>query len=89
MATDKPKVEGTVLKFELPNETMRKEIEMNRGNLMRYLKIELQNTHITLVIKVNREKAKKFAYTPLEKYNKLKEKNPLVEKLKDTFGLDL
>ena len=32
---------------------------------------------------------KKFAYTPNEKYEKLKEKNPLIEKLKNTFGLDL
>jgi DNA polymerase III subunit gamma/tau len=33
--------------------------------------------------------SKKFAYTPQEKFNKLKEKNPLIEKLRQTFELDL
>ena len=32
---------------------------------------------------------KQYAYTPKEKYDKLKEKNPNIETLKKTFNLDI
>lgn len=89
LAADRPKLEGTTIKLELPNDTMKKEIELAQGGLMGYLKEELRNTDLNLAIKVNEEVSKKYAFTPIEKYNKLKEKNPLVEKLKDTFDLDI
>jgi DNA polymerase-3 subunit gamma/tau len=38
---------------------------------------------------VNEEVAKKYAFTPQEKYEKLREKNPNIELLKKTFGLDI
>jgi DNA polymerase-3 subunit gamma/tau len=41
------------------------------------------------VIEVNEQTARKYAFTPIEKYNKLKEKNPLIEKLRTTFDLDV
>ena len=40
-------------------------------------------------ITVNEEVATKYAFTPQEKYEKLKEKNPNIELLKKTFGLDV
>lgn len=89
MATDRPKVEGTVLKIELPNDTMKVEIEREQSALMSFIKKKIKNTDITLEISVNKQAAKEYAFTPIEKYNKLKEKNPLVEKLKETFDLDI
>jgi len=68
---------------------MKKEIELDQGSLMAFLKSKLRNTDLTLEIKVNHEISKKYAFTPIEKYNKLKEKNPLIDKLKDTFDLDI
>ena len=38
---------------------------------------------------LNETVEKKFAYTPQEKFNKMKEMNPLLEKLRQTFELDL
>ena len=32
---------------------------------------------------------KRYAYTPREKFDKLKEKNPLIEKLRKEFDLDV
>lgn len=87
--SDEPKLKGTTLEVEFPNQTMKKELERGQGSLMAYLKKELRNTDLELEIKVNKEVAKKYAFTPIEKYNKLKEKNPLIEKLKNTFGLDI
>lgn len=68
---------------------MKTEVEREKGSLLGYIKREVQNTDITLEITVNKESAKKYAFTPKEKYEKLKEKNPLIEKLKNTFDLDV
>jgi len=89
LAADRPKVEGTIIRLELPNQTMKREIELEQGSLMSYLKEKLRNTRLSLEIDVNEEVSKKYAFTPIEKFNRLKEKNPLVEKLKDTFDLDI
>ncbi len=89
MATDKPKLKDRVIEIELPNETMKQDLQKEQGDLMKFLKRRLKNSEISLAIKVNREAAKKFVFTPKERYEKLKEKNPLVEKLKNTFDLDI
>ncbi|MEM8763354.1 MAG: DNA polymerase III subunit gamma/tau, partial [Bacteroidota bacterium] len=68
--------------------TMKKEIEREQGGLMQYLRENLNNHSITLHITVNEEVAKKFAFTPEEKYEKLKEKNPAIELLRKEFDLD-
>jgi DNA polymerase-3 subunit gamma/tau len=38
---------------------------------------------------VNEATAKKFAFTPEEKYEKLREKNPVIDLLRTEFDLDL
>ncbi len=90
LETDLPKLqEKNRIVIELPNETMKINLEREQNKLMSYLKQKLQNTEIRLVINVNEQSAKKYAFTPIEKYNKLKEKNPLIEKLRSTFDLDV
>lgn len=56
---------------------------------MEYLRTNLNNHFISLKITVNEEVAKKFAFTPEEKYQKLREKNPAIDILRKTFDLDL
>ena len=58
--------------IELPNGTMKKEIEREKYDLMEYLKLKLNNHFIQLRITVNEATAKKFAFTPEEKYHKIK-----------------
>ncbi len=89
LATDRPQVKGTKLLIKLPNESMKEGVEREKGALLAFLKETLQNTDITLHIKVDAQLVTRKAFTPLEKYQKLKEENPLIEKLKDTFGLDI
>ncbi|NAS12098.1 DNA polymerase III subunit gamma/tau [Poritiphilus flavus] len=90
LSTDVPKLtEDEVLAIELPNGTMKKEIEREKADLLQYLKENLQNHFIRLKITVNEESAKKFAYTPEEKYEKLREKNPAIDILRKEFDLDL
>lgn len=89
MQTDTPALRGKDIWIELPNETMKLELERVQYHLMGYLKDKLQNTHIQLKISVNEKAEKKFAFTPIEKFQKLQEKNPLLEKLRSTFDLDI
>ncbi|WP_289062103.1 DNA polymerase III subunit gamma/tau [uncultured Zobellia sp.] len=87
---DIPKlVQGKTIWIELPNETMKKEIEREQYGLMEHLRRNLNNYFIELKITVNETVAKKFAFTPEEKYEKLREKNPAIDLLRKTFDLDL
>ena len=89
MQTDTPALMGKNICVELPNETMKLELERVQYHLMGFLKEKLQNTHIQLKVTVNEKAEKKFAFTPIEKFEKLREKNPLIEKLRSTFDLDI
>ncbi len=89
LQTDTPKMKDEhTIWIELPNHTMKKEVEREQGPLMDYLKQKLSNYSIGLHITVNEEVAKKYAFTPEEKYEKLKEKNPAIELLRKEFDLD-
>ncbi|NJW52577.1 DNA polymerase III subunit gamma/tau [Salinimicrobium oceani] len=89
MQTDTPALIGKNICVELPNETMKLELEKVQYHLMGFLKEKLQNTHIQLKVTVNEKAEKKFAFTAIEKFEKLKEKNPMIEKLRATFDLDI
>ncbi len=89
LETDTPKLEGTTIHIEFPNETMRVELERAQHSLLEYLKRKLRNYSIDISITVNEEAEKKYAYTDREKYEKLKEQNPDLELLRKTFDLDL
>ncbi len=75
--------------FSLPNDLMKSQLEKGRPKLLKFLREKLNNYGIQIKVIVNATVEKKFAYTPQEKYEKLKEKNPLIEQLKKTFGLDI
>lgn len=89
LQSDVPKLKNeNTIWIELPNGTMKKEIEREQSLMLDYLKLKLNNYSISLHITVNEEVAKKFAFTPEEKYEKLKEKNPNIELLRKEFDLD-
>ena len=86
---DTPKLKDTTIHLEFPNETLKIELERAQFPLMEYLRKTLKNYDLTLEISVNEEIEKHYSYTPMEKYQKLKEKNPNIDLLKKTFGLDV
>tara|TARA_B100000767_G_scaffold96339_1_gene92576 strand:+ start:2069 stop:3775 length:1707 start_codon:yes stop_codon:yes gene_type:complete len=90
LAADLPSLkENFHVKFMLPNKLMEDQLKLGRPKLIKFLRESLNNFGITINVVVNELVEKKFAYTPQEKYNKLKKKNPFLKKLKDTFQLDL
>lgn len=87
---DIPKLtENYTIQIELPNGTMKKEVEREKYDLMEYLKQKLHNHFITLQIRVNEATAKKFVFTAREKYEKLRERNPTIDLLRKEFDLDI
>ena len=90
VGTDVPKLsENFHIHFTVPNKLMQDQFKKGRPKLLKFLREQLNNYGIDIIVKLNEKVEKKFAYTPQEKFNKLKEKNPLLEKLRQTFELDL
>jgi len=81
--------DGTTICLTYSNNTNKIELERAEFPLMTFLKKTLLNYNLKLHITVNEEVAKKYAFTPQEKYEKLKEKNPNIEVLRKMFGLDI
>lgn len=84
-----PAKEGTIIKLQFPNQTIKMEMERARHALLDFLRERLQNYEIDLDISVDETQMKKYAHSPHEKYEKLKEKNPLIEQLRKDFDLEL
>ncbi|MDR5590451.1 DNA polymerase III subunit gamma/tau [Christiangramia sp. SM2212] len=84
-----PTLKDKVIHLTFPNETMKLDLEREENRLMSFLKAKLRNTYITLQIHVDEATSRKYAFTPQEKYEKLKEANPLLDKLRATFDLDV
>ncbi len=89
MGMDMPRINGSKIQLTLSNQTSKLELEKAQMGLLKYLRKALDNFQLQLDIEVNEEEALKYAFTPKEKYQKLKEKNPNIELLRKTFGLDV
>ncbi|QHI35996.1 DNA polymerase III subunit tau [Kordia antarctica] len=90
LSTDIPKLKNeTTICLEMPNETMRIEIERAQYPLLEYVRTALNNYDVSLEIDVNELTAKKYVFTTRDKYEKLKEINPLVERLRKDFDLEI
>lgn len=89
LTMSKPLLEGTSINLVYPNHTIKTEVERVRHDILSFIKDKLQNYDINLVITVNETAEKKYAYTPIEKYEKLIKKNPLLDSLRKELGLEL
>jgi len=84
-----PKLEGTLIHLVFPNSTIKVEVERAKYELLVHLRSTLKNYDIDLSIEVNEAEVKRYAYTARERFEKLKEKNPLIDKLRQEFDLDV
>lgn len=89
MLMNDPVLQGTTITLELPNESTKEEFLTGYHDLLGYLRGKLHNHDITIEVKVNESTETKYAFTPLEKYEKLKSINPNIELLKRLFDLDV
>lgn len=84
-----PVLKGNAIQVCYPNHTMKVELERAQQDLLHFLSRKLNNYHITLEIDVDEKSEKKYTYTSREKYEKLREKYPLIDTLRKTFDLDI
>lgn len=89
MNSNVPRVENGIIHFQLPNAMMKDQLDRAKFPLVKYLREKLNNFKLDVVVDVNEEETKRYAYTPDEKYQKLREKNNAIELLKKTFDLDI
>lgn len=81
--------DGVTIRLELPNEGSKVDFENNKYELVGYLRGMLHNHDITIAVHVNESVSSKYAFTPEEKYEKLKAINPALELLRKMFDLDI
>lgn len=84
-----PKLEGTSIIYELPNEGSKIDFDREKPELLGYLRGHLHNHDISIEVIVNEEQKSKVAFTPHDKFNRLNEINPNMELLKKMFDLEL
>lgn len=85
----KPMLEtNNLIKFEVPSESIKNELDNIKSDLLFFFTNELKNEKIKIDFKLNEKIIIKKAYTFEEKYKKLYEINPKIDKLKKEFGLD-
>lgn len=84
-----PKLEDSTIHLEFPNHTIKTEVERAQHELLEFLREKLQNHEIILDITVNEEEEKRYAYSPREKFERMKEINPLIDELRREFDLDI
>jgi DNA polymerase-3 subunit gamma/tau len=89
LSIDTPKIKGTIAHLVFPNATNKVEVERQQYDLLGYIRKALNNFDISLDITVNEVLDKKYAYTTLEKFEKLKAKNAHIDLLRKTFDLDV
>ncbi|TRW24459.1 DNA polymerase III [Flavobacterium zepuense] len=81
--------DGFTIRLELPNEGSKVDFDNNKHELLGYLRGKLHNHDIVIETHVNEVVSTKYAFTPEEKYEKLKAINPAVEVLRKMFDLDI
>lgn len=89
MLMNEPQLSGTTITLELPNESTKEEFLSGCVELLGYLRGKLHNHDIVIDVKVNETVEKKYAFTPDDKYERLKNINPAIDLLRKTFDLDV
>ncbi|WKK75145.1 hypothetical protein QYS49_26645 [Marivirga salinae] len=82
------KLKGEMITVELTNPVEVDGIEKIKADLLTFIRKKFQNKAIQLQHQVNIEKAAERPYTPKEKFEAMLKENPILGKLRDTFGLD-
>ena len=85
---NQPKLLDTKIIHQLPNQGSKIDFETEKHDLLNYLRSHLHNHDISIQVDVNEQVEQKFAFTDLDKYNRLLEINPNLELLKKIFDLD-
>lgn len=82
-------LDATTFEVAVDNELVRRDFLRLKNSIEGYLQRRLQNSHITMKLRVTEESEEVRAYSRVDKFQRMAEKNKAVIELKDTFGLEL
>lgn len=82
-------MEGSTIQFSVPSDMNKVELEREFTEFVPYLKTSLQNHNLSINVIVDEKTEKNFIYTADEKYERLKEINPMIDLLRQEFDLDV
>ena len=83
-----PSFEKNTIIYTVPNNTTSLEIDLEKQQLLLFFRTKLKSK-IDLSVSVDKKIENKKAYTNKEKFMLLKEKNPLIDNLKNEFKLSI
>ena len=81
--------DSTTVHFNVPSDLNKVELEREFTTFVPYLRASLKNYDLSVKVIVDELTEKNFIYTPDEKYERLKEINPVIDLLKQEFDLDV
>lgn len=84
-----PTINGNIASVEYPNNTIKIEVERNRGDLLSFIREKLQNYDFDLEITVNETITENYVYTDREIYDKMAEINPNIHVFRQELDLDI
>ena len=90
LTKNKPVLKDNILELTIDNKIQDEEIRIRKPEILDFLRKNVRNTNIQLetIIAQSQEKESK-AYTDTEKFNKMVEINPELQKLKDELNLEI
>ena len=86
---DKPKLLKNTIKLTLPNSINKVELGIEKKEILDFIRKNLKNNNICIDLIVDEKIEKKLVYTDKDKYDLMKKKNPILEKLKNSFNLSI
>lgn len=89
MGMSEVKLDGTTIKYEVPNESSKIDLESELPNLLGHLKGHLKNHNIKIKISVNESIQVKKLLDKRDIFLHMAEKNPALELLRKTFDLNI
>ena len=77
------------IEYAVPSPLNKVELEREFVYFLPYLREALNNHSLEITVVVKASEEKNFIYTPEEKYNRLREINPVIDQLRKELDLDL
>lgn len=84
-----PEIDGETINMTVENKALEDDVNENKTEILDFLRKELRNYNLSLTTKINADLRQKKAYTPMEKFAKMSEKNPHLITLVKTFDMDI
>ncbi|MBI4930482.1 MAG: DNA polymerase III subunit gamma/tau [Bacteroidetes bacterium] len=89
MARKPVQEEANTISFNVLNQVQEDEIDAIKIDLLTFLRNALKNPALQLKIIVDKNETERKPYTGEEKFQRLSEKNPALNKLRQQFGLEI